>query len=114
MTVPNVLQKQVLAWSEDKLQEEIRSAAVEHGWLEYHTYDSRRSTPGFPDLVLVHPRHGALVFRELKRQGKSPTAKQQEWLDSLSAAGQDVGVWRPEDWVSGSIQRLLVQGPPRA
>ena len=35
------------------------------GWRVYHTYDSRRSQPGFPDLVLVRER---ILFLELKSE----------------------------------------------
>jgi hypothetical protein len=34
------------------------------GFLAYHTYDSRRSAKGFPDLVLV--RGERLLFAELE------------------------------------------------
>src|SRR5690606_18787452 len=55
------------------------------GWLGYHTYRSTRSPEGFPDLCLVHPKAGRLVFAELKRQKRSnPTPAQVEWLEALT------------------------------
>lgn len=67
-------------------------------WLPYHVFDSRKTTePGFPDLVLIHPRHG-VVFAELKMPGNYPTAVQRGWLQKLVWAGQRVYVWRPKDW----------------
>jgi hypothetical protein len=71
------------------------------GVLWYHTHDSRRSPSGFPDLVLAGP--GGVLFRELKRQGKKPTAAQDEWLCALTDAGQDAGVWRPDSLLDGTI-----------
>ena len=47
--------------------------------LVYHTYSSKRSAPGFPDLagfpdlVLVHPQSGRTIFAELKKEGSYPT-----------------------------------------
>ena len=73
--------------------------------LAYHTYDSRKSPEGFPDWVICG--HGGVLYRELKREGKDPTPKQQRWLDWLQAAGQDAGVWRPADQVSGRIAREI-------
>jgi hypothetical protein len=73
--------------------------------LAYHTFDSRRSASGFPDFVCVGPR--GVLYRELKRQDKKPTPKQQEWLDALSAAGEDAGVWRPYDYLSHRVAREL-------
>jgi hypothetical protein len=48
-----------------------------------------------------------VLFRELKTQRGRVTAEQREWLHALLAAGQDAGVWRPEDLLSGRIQREL-------
>ena len=73
----------------------IAQLAGRSGWLVYHTYDSRRSTPGFPDLVLVKRR---VLWRELKLDKGRTTKEQDEWLLALVAAGQDAGIWRPRDW----------------
>jgi len=51
--------------------------------LRYHTHDSRRSEPGFPDLALVRPRDHRLVFLELKTGRKQPTVHQRWWLQQL-------------------------------
>lgn len=67
-----------------------------HGWLVYHTYDSRRSEPGFPDLTLV--RRGRVIFAEVKRQKGKVSVHQQAWLHALAGAGAEVYVWRPSDW----------------
>jgi hypothetical protein len=93
------------AMLEAELSDEIRKLAEPLGIMRYHTYDSRKSEPGFPDEVLAGRRQ--MLFRELKRQGKNPTAAQQAWLDRLQALGHDVGVWRPEDLVSGRILREM-------
>ena len=66
------------------------------GWRSYHTYDSRRSAPGWPDLVLL--RGGVALFRELKLDKGRLTAAQVEWIEALRGAGLDASVWRPRDW----------------
>ena len=43
--------------TEAQLQEMVVARSKALGWLVYHTYDSRRSASGFPDLVLA--RDGA-------------------------------------------------------
>jgi len=73
------------------------------GWAAYHTHDSRRSEPGFPDLVLV--RGDRLLFVELKSARGRITPAQQAWLDRLAPCAE-VHVWRPDDWPS--VQRCLV------
>lgn len=75
----------------------VREAAGWCGWKAYHTHDSQRSEPGFPDLVLVRPP--AVVFAELKSTHGRLTRPQQTWLDALSQC-QDVEacLWRPSDW----------------
>ena len=66
------------------------------GWDVYHTHDSRRSQPGYPDLHLWHPVHGQL-FRELKTMRGKQSVDQVRVERSLRAAGADVAVWRPAD-----------------
>jgi hypothetical protein len=88
------------AMPEAVLQEEVRVSCKGLGLLMYHTHRSQHSPAGFLDCVIVGQR---VLYRELKREGKNPTISQQEWLDRLTAAGQDADVWRPTDWFSGRI-----------
>ena len=78
--------------SEQDFQRSIIRFAKSRGWLFYHTWDSRRSEPGFPDLVLVRDR---VLFRELKTDKGRLTAIQKTWRDQLKAAGADYQIWRP-------------------
>ena len=92
---------------EAALQAQIIDLAQGLHWRCYHTHDSRRSQPGWPDLVLASRQQGRVLFRELKRQQEKPTPKQQTWLDDLTAAGLDAGVWRPLDLIEGRIEADL-------
>jgi VRR-NUC domain len=53
---------------------------------------------GFPDLVLVHPARGRVIFAELKTYGGQPTQAQVLWLGDLISAGAEMYLWRPNDW----------------
>ena len=66
--------------------------ARSRGWRVYHTYDSRRSEPGFPDLVLVR---NEVLYRELKAEKGRLTDAQKAWGESLTEAGANYAVWRP-------------------
>lgn len=101
MTTAEFLHAQALAMTEKDLLEQCRAATKVLGLLCYHTHDSRRSEPGFPDLVIVG-RHGVLI-RELKRQRGGVTPEQSAWLNALAAAGVDADVWRPTDLIDGTI-----------
>lgn len=93
--------------SEAELQASVVDLAQRLGWRCYHTYDSRRSGPGFPDLMMV--RNGRMVIAELKRQGRYPRPAQRAWLDDLRQVSGNitVAVWRPSDWFCGEIERIL-------
>lgn len=78
--------------TEANFQYLIISYARSHGWRVYHTYDSRRSEPGFPDLVLVRRE---VLYRELKSEKGRLTAAQKAWGESLTKAGANYAVWRP-------------------
>jgi len=71
----------------------------------YHTFNSRRSVAGWPDLALCGSRR--LIFRELKTDTGRVSPEQQTWGLMLRSAGQDWDVWRPSDLRSGRIQREL-------
>ena len=78
-------------------------------WDYYHTHDSRRSNPGWPDLVMWHEDHPGLgiIYRELKKSDdEKPSKDQRRVLKGLKRCGADVQVWRPSDWPE--IERLLV------
>lgn len=83
--------------AEADFQATVRAAASFFGWRVYHTHDSRRSDPGFPDLVMVHRTHG-LLFAELKAQKGTTTPQQVAWLEDLTHAGHRAYLWRPSDW----------------
>lgn len=82
--------------TEKQLQDTVVRMAKLLGWLVYHTYDSRRSEPGFPDLVLTHPDHGT-VFMELKREKGRVSKYQHRWMETLAASGERVYLVRPSD-----------------
>lgn len=90
---------------ESDLDDQVHVIARTLGIRRYHTYDSRRSEPGFPDLVLVG--RAGVLYRELKRQTGRTTPAQDEWLAALQGAGQDAAVWRPADLLNGQIARQL-------
>lgn len=86
---------------ESELQAAIIEMAHYSGWLVYHTHDSRRSNPGFPDLVMVHPKHKITVFAELKSATGRLSPEQQLWADALHTVCNlqtlRYFLWRPED-----------------
>jgi hypothetical protein len=104
--------------SEAHFQRQVLQLAGFYGWLAYHTHDSRRSQPGFPDLVLV--RGPELIFAELKTDAGRLKRAQEEWVAALERVSSairgagltvdvspdvmpvipavDVYVWRPADF----------------
>jgi hypothetical protein len=92
--------------TERQLMEWTVEAARTFDWLAYHTFDSRRSARGFPDLVLARERR--LIFAELKSARGRLTPEQARWLEVLS--GVEIvtpEVWYPTDWMGGRIEAAL-------
>lgn len=103
-----------LLWTESEFQSNVVRVAKSLGFgLVYHTHDSRRSAAGFPDLVLVHPARGRVLFVELKAQHGRVSAEQEQWINGLRTAGLFAEVWRPSDYVGGRIMDIL-RGVPVA
>jgi hypothetical protein len=94
--------------TERELQDAVVELAGYLGFLTFHPYDSRRSAPGWPDLVIVG--HGRCIVAELKRERGRVSAMQQQWLDELALAGVATYVWRPWHWHSGEIENVLRVG----
>lgn len=92
--------------SEAELQSAVIDLARWHGYRHYHTVDSRKSRPGFPDLVLVHERTGRLIFAELKAEKGRVRPDQAKWL-ALLGKQNEAHLWRPSDLASGGIERVL-------
>ena len=84
--------------NEKHFMQAVRKAARQLGWHEYHTYSSLKSTPGFPDLVLVKPG-SRVIFAELKMPNGKLTSHQHIWKNVIKGApGVHYYLWRPDDW----------------
>lgn len=100
-------------------ESEFQSAVIEfarmRGWMVMHTKAAQirpgvwatplQGNPGFPDLVLVRPVHGDVVFAELKKDGGRLSIGQKAWITALKAAGAEVYVWYPDD-MEAIVKRL--------
>lgn len=74
-------------------------------WRCYHTFDSRRSHKGFPDVVAVRGKR--VLWIEFKSATGKLSAEQSEWAAALLLADQEWYEFRPADWYSGEIERVL-------
>ena len=92
--------------SEKEWQSTVLDLATLGGWRSYHTFDSRRSAAGFPDLVLVRPP--VVRFIELKAGTGKLRPKQRAWLDDLKdCESVEAHLWRPSDW--DRIEEMLTR-----
>lgn len=89
--------------SEKLFQDKVVQIARTCGWLTFHAVPHqvrpgvwRSDGRGFPDLVLVHPRHG-VVFAELKTQKGRQTPDQVKWENNIKASGHRYLLWRPSN-----------------
>ena len=90
--------------TEREFQNAVCTAARALGLLVYHTHDSRRSEPGFPDLVIVGAR--GFIFRELKTDKGRMRPEQVAWIERLQLARADADVWRPSHWPTQVMAEL--------
>lgn len=93
------------AMPERRLQTVVEEALKRYGWTYYHTYDSRRSNRGLPDIIALRGRR--LIWRELKDMKGRLTTEQKQWKLALETAGQDWGLWRPDQWFRGDILKEI-------
>ena len=93
--------------TEKQWQEEVLTLASWGGWAWFHCYDSRRSQPGFPDLVLWRER---IIYAELKSQKGRVRPDQKRVMNELEQAGAEVYLWRPSD--RKEVDAVLLARPP--
>jgi hypothetical protein len=117
------LTAQAEAMSEAKLQTAVLQLARFLGYKAWHFHDSRvqrggrlvgdRDAKGFPDTVLVSVMPPRVIYAELKKQKAYLTKEQKAALSALGQAGQETHVWRPLDYLDGTIEAVLRNAPPR-
>jgi hypothetical protein len=84
--------------SEGTFQDHLRMLALWGGWKYYHTRDSRKSDPDFPDTVCARAV-AQLVVIECKVEGREATPGQLEWIRLFAMIpGVKAGVFYPGDW----------------
>lgn len=96
------------ATTEKSFQEQVIEFARLSGWIAYHTFDSRRSEPGFPDLVLARVGEFQPLFVELKSEKGRLSEAQVKWRETLMLGGGGYRLWRPSDWeeIEETLRRM--------
>ena len=79
----------------------FRAARTANGWRTPVAADGA----GWPDLTIVG--RGRVIFAELKAERGRTSDEQKDWLAWLCDAGATATVWRPSDWLDGTIQKIL-------
>ena len=95
-------------WSERDLQNAIIADLKKLGVrLCYHTWNSKHSQAGFPDLIALHDGRG--LAAELKREKAAAKAEQVAWLHAFGLMpGLRAYLWRPSDYLSGRVAETLI------
>ena len=105
-------------YTERDLQDLVAELAGWAGWRVAHFRNSRTPSgghatavqydgAGFPDLTLT--KAGRVIFAELKSQKGRVSENQTAWLLELQGPHTEVYVWRPSDWLDGTIRRILTE-----
>ena len=82
---------------EKTFQQQVIQLAELKGWKHYHTYNSKRSVAGFPDLLMI--KENRIIIAELKSQKGKLSEAQKEWLMAfIDTEKVEVYTWRPSDW----------------
>jgi hypothetical protein len=84
--------------SEAAWQASVLRLLRQHGYdYVYHTFDSRRSPSGFPDVIACHREPGHVCYAiECKTDTGQVTPAQAAWLEALAGCtGVVADIWRP-------------------
>lgn len=98
---------------EADIQRGITDLLRQLGFLVYHTWISKNSTPGYPDIVAVRS-DGKMIAVECKGPRGRVSFEQVIWLDRFGRNrdclfASAVGPTETEDWVGydWAIQRIM-------
>ena len=91
--------------TERDLRQQVVDLAKLFGYKAYFSWTSIHSPRGFPDLVLACQARERVIYAELKTEKGKVSDSQREWLDELTACGQEVYLWRPADFEE--VARIL-------
>jgi Holliday junction resolvase len=97
------------AMTEKQLQTHVMNALKKLGWRTYHTFDSRKSAAGFPDIIALRGDRGLAI--ELKaenhRTKRERMQEQLAWLVAFDQAGFETALWQPTHWLDNTILEAL-------
>jgi len=83
--------------SEKEFQQQVIDLAKLRGYeFVYHTWSSKHSPTGFPDLIMLKGKK--MIVAELKVGKNQLSAEQYFWLCAFGEITKNVFVWYPEDW----------------
>lgn len=97
---------------ERELQQLVADLCTWLGLPHFHPLNAKGMRAGWPDSVIIGQR---ILYRELKSQAGHLSAEQRITGERLKAAGGDFAIWRPSDWLDGTIERelRLLKGQPQ-
>ena len=101
--------------SEKALLATVLELGEAYGWMVYHVMDTfpaaRVTARGFPDLTMIRPEGGTLLFIELKSEKGRLSPEQKRYRDALSnCEGCHYYLWRPSDLLDGTIEKHMKEG----
>lgn len=89
---------------------DARSLGVRDEFI-YHTYDSRRSQIGFPDLLILHNGRALAIECKSEKHGTQPArlALQHAWLAQFSMLTDvQAYLFKPSDYIEGRVRTALL------
>ncbi len=107
------------AMSEQELEDNLVDMLDTFGFFYHHDRPARtvdghwknhfRGQNGFPDWLIIGNR---TIFVELKTEKGQLRPEQRIWFEHLAYAGAEVYLWRPRDWLDGTIGEILLGAKP--
>lgn len=90
---------------ERDFQRLVIDAASALGYRHYAALYSIGADPGYPDVTLVNPQSGRVIWLELKITRGKVSDRQRQWIADLRDAGCAAYIVTPDDW--DQIESLL-------
>jgi SAM-dependent methyltransferase len=96
---------------ESAFQQQVVDIATRLGYKHFHVHDSRRSDPGWPDIVFAHDDKGRLVFVEIKSDDGEASPEQTAWHDTLAKCDMEIYLVYPRH-LDEIIEILMLNEKP--